>query len=188
MRNFILGIIVTIFLIVAVGLVFVDYGLLPTTADVTPPEFEQHLAMRAMDASMERHAQQIANPVPVTDENLIAGMKLYSMNCSLCHGSLDYSPSLLAHSMYPPPPQIILDPLDDPEWHIHYAIRTGVRYTGMPAWNKALADDDIWKVTAFLTRLDMLPPAVQDEWGKTYGVSPRTHQGDQKHSMHEHHD
>ena len=47
MRNFILGIIVTIVLIVAVGLVFVDYGLLPTTADVTPPEFEQNLAMSA---------------------------------------------------------------------------------------------------------------------------------------------
>src|SRR5689334_11128349 len=101
MRNFILGIIVTIFLIVAVGLVLVDYGLLPTNADVAPPEFEQKLAMRAMDASMERHAPQIANPVPVTDQSLIAGMKLYSTNCALCHGSLNYSPSLLEHSMYP---------------------------------------------------------------------------------------
>jgi mono/diheme cytochrome c family protein len=188
MRTFILGIIVTIFLIVAVGLVLVDYGFLPTTADVAPPELEQNLAMRAMDSSMERHAPHIANPVPLTDENLIAGMKLYSMNCALCHGSLDYSPSLLAHSMYPPPPQIILDPLDDPDWHIYYAIRTGVRYTGMPAWSKTLADEDIWKVTAFLTRMDKLPPAVQDEWEKTYGVSPRTHLDDHKHGMHEHHE
>ena len=187
MRNFILGIIVTIALIVAVGLVFIYYGLLPTTADVAPPEFEANLAMSAMDASMERHAPQIANPVPVTDESLIAGMKLYSMNCALCHGSLNYSPSLLAHSMYPPPPQIILDPLDDPDWHIYYAIRTGVRYSGMPAWNKALDDEDVWKVTAFLTRLDKLPPAVQDEWEKTYGVSPRTHP-EHKHGMHEHHE
>ena len=187
MRYFILGIIVTIVLIVAAGLVSIDYGLLPTTADVAPPEIERNLAMRAMDASMERHAPQIADPVPVTDENLIAGMKLYSMNCSLCHGSLNYSPSLLEHSMYPPPPQIILDPLDDPEWHIHYAIRTGVRYTGMPAWNKALDDEDIWKITAFLARLDKLPPAVQDEWQKTYGVSPKSHP-DAEHAGHHHHE
>ena len=58
--------------------------------------------------------RRLPNPVPVTDENLIAGMKLYSMNCAVCHGALNYSPSLLEHSMYPPPPQIILDPLDDP--------------------------------------------------------------------------
>src|SRR5271165_194513 len=173
MRNFILGIIVTIVLIAACGAVFVFYGLLPTNADSTPPEFEQHIAMSALDASMERHAAQVANPVPPTDENLIAGMKLYTMNCAVCHGTLDLNPRLLAHSMYPPPPHLILDPADDPEWHIDYAIRTGVRYTGMPAWNKALDDQDMWKITAFLSRLDKLPPAVQDQWEKTYGVSPK---------------
>ena len=75
---------------------------------------------------------------------------------AVCHGTLDYKPSPLEHSMYPPPPQIIRDPLDDPEWHIYYAIRTGVRYAGMPAWNKALADQDLWKVTALLSRLEKL--------------------------------
>jgi mono/diheme cytochrome c family protein len=186
MRNFILGIVATIVLILVVGFIIAHFGLMPTNADATPPEFEQHIAMSALDASMERHAPQIANPVPVTDDNLIAGMKLYSMNCAVCHGALDYSPSLLEHSMYPPPPQIIQDPLDDPEWHLYYAIRTGVRYTGMPAWNKALADEDIWKITAFLSRLDKLPPAVQDNWQQTFGVSPKTHEGgEHKHSMHD---
>lgn len=184
MRNFILGIIVTLVLIVVVGLVSVYFGLLPTNADATPPAFEQNLAMSAMDASMERHAPQTANPVPATDENLITGMNLYAKNCAVCHGTLDYNPSLLQHSMYPPPPQIILDPLDDPEWHINYAIRTGVRYTGMPAWNKALGDQDIWKITGFLSHLDKLPPAVQANWEKTFGVSPKSHQG----GMHMHSD
>ena len=181
MRNFIPGIIATIVVAIAVGLVIAYFGLMPTNADATPPAFEQHIAMSALDASMERHAPQVPNPVPPTDENLIAGMKLYSMNCAVCHGTLDYSPSLLEHSMYPPPPQIVLDPLDDPEWHIYFAVRTGVRYTGMPAWNKALADQDIWKITAFLSRLDKLPPAVQDTWEKTYGVSPKTHEGGEHH-------
>ena len=89
---------------------------------------------------------------------------------------MDYKPSPLEHSMYPPPPQLLLEPLDDPEWHIYYAVRTGVRYTGMPAWNKALADQDIWKVTGFLSHLENLPPAVQEYWKKAYGVSPRSGQ------------
>ena len=187
MRAFILGIIFTIVLLFVAGLVVAQYGLMPTNADATPPAFEQHIAMNALDASMERHAPRATSPLPATDDNLIAGMKLYTMNCAVCHGTLDYKPSLLEHSMYPPPPQIILNPLDDPEWHIYYAIRTGVRYAGMPAWNKALGDQDIWKITAFLSRLGKLPPAVQDNWEKIFGISPKSHQGGE-HGEHEHHE
>jgi mono/diheme cytochrome c family protein len=79
---------------------------------------------------------------------------------------------MLAHSMYPPPPQLIVEPSDDPEWHVFYAIRTGIRYSGMPAWNKVLSEDDMWKVTAFLSRLQKLPPGVQDYWKKAFGVGP----------------
>jgi len=190
MRSFILGIIVTIVLIFVAVLVIAQFGYMPTNADATPPAFERKIAMDALDNSMERHAPRVTNPVPATDTNLIDGMKLYTMNCAACHGTLDYKPSLLEHSLYPPPPQLLLDPLDDPEWHIYYAIRTGVRYTGMPAWNKALRDQDMWKVTAFLSRLEKLPPGVQEYWKKAYGTSPESHPGEEReqHGAHEHKD
>lgn len=184
MRAFILGVIFTFVLIFVVVLLVAQFGLFPTNADATPSGMERHVAMSALDAAMERHAPQTPNPVPVTDSNLIDGIKLYTMNCAVCHGTLDYKPSLLEHSMYPPPPQLLLEPLDDPEWHIFYAIRTGVRYTGMPAWNHALSNQDMWKVTAFLSRLDKLPPAVQQYWKTTFGVSPQSHASE----GHEHHD
>lgn len=177
MRNFILGIIAVIVIAFVIALIIAQFGLMPTNADATPPAFETKLASNALDAAMERHAPRVTNPVPATDENLIAGIKIYSMNCAVCHGDMDYKPSVLEHAMYPPPPQLVLSPLDDPEWHINYAIRTGVRYTGMPAWGKALGDQDIWKVTAFLSRVDKLPPAVQDYCKKQYGVAPQGHQG-----------
>jgi mono/diheme cytochrome c family protein len=123
----------------------------------------------------------VTSPIPPTDDNLIDGMKLYTMNCSLCHGTLDNKPSQLEKALYPPVPQVILDPLDDPEWHIFYAIRTGVRYTGMPAWGKALSDQDIWKLTMFLSRIQKLPPKVQDYWKSAYGVGPLTPGAEQTH-------
>jgi mono/diheme cytochrome c family protein len=184
MRAFVLGIVFTVVVAFIVALLVAQFGLFPTNADAMPSGLERHVAMSAMDASMERHAPQTPNPVPVTDGNLVDGMKIYTMNCAVCHGTLDYKPSLLEHSMYPPPPQLILDPLDDPEWHIFYAIRTGVRYTGMPAWNHALSDQDMWKVTAFLSRLDKLPPGVQQYWKTTFGVAPQSHEG----QGHDHHD
>ena len=179
MRNFILGAIVLAVIVILGGLAFVSLGFMPTNADATPPHMETKLAMNALDASMEKHAPRANNPIPPTDENLIEGMKVYTMNCSLCHGSLDLKPSALANSLYPPPPQLILHPSDDPEWHVFYATRTGVRYTGMPAWGRTLNEDQMWKVTAFLTRLEKRPPGVLDYWKKSFGVTPQqgAHEG-----------
>jgi mono/diheme cytochrome c family protein len=174
MRSFILGVVITILVLLIVSLGAALLGFVPTNANTEPPKLEQQIANSAMDASMERHAPHINSPVPPTDENLIEGMKIYTMNCSLCHGGLDRQPSSLEKSLYPPPPNLILQPLDDPEWHVFYTIRTGVRYTGMPAWDKSLSEADMWKLTAFLTRIEKLPPAVQDYWKKSVTVSPPT--------------
>ena len=78
----------------------------------------------------------------------------------------------MANSFYPPPPNLISDPPDDPEWHIFYTIRTGIRYTGMPAWDKTLTEQDMWKITMLLSHLDKLPPAVQDYWKTSFGAAP----------------
>ncbi len=174
MRNFILGIVITILVLLIGGLGIILLGFLPTRANVAPPKMERHIAMSALDNSVERHAPRLNNPVPPTDENLIEGLKIFAMNCALCHGGIDRRPSALEKSFYPPPPNLILHPPDDPEWHLFYVIRTGVRYTGMPAWDKALSEPDIWKLAAFLTRVDKLPPAVQDYWKKSTGVNPPT--------------
>ena len=123
--------------------------------------------MGAVDASMERHAPRINNPLTPTDQNLEDGMKLYTMNCALCHGGLDRKPSTFATSFYPPPPNLISDPPDDPEWHIFYTIRTGIRYTGMPSWDKTLSEPDMWKITMLLSHLDKLPPPCRTTGRRT---------------------
>ena len=172
MRNFILGIVVTILVLLIGGLGFALLGFMPTRANSVCSEMERHVATSALDNSVERHAPRLNNPVPPTDENLIEGLKIYTMNCALCHGGIDRQPSGFEKSFYPPAPSLILHPPDDPEWHVFYLIRNGVRYTGMPAWDRTLSEPDMWKLTAFLTRVDKLPPAVQDYWKKSSGVNP----------------
>src|ERR1022692_1707531 len=171
MRNFILGSIVTILVLLIGSLGLALLGFLPTRANRVPPEMERHLAMSALDNSVERHAQRLNNPVPPSDENLIAGLKIFTMNCAGCHGGIDRQPSALGKSFYPPAPNLILDPPDDAEWHLFYVIRNGVRYTGMPAWDKTLSEPDMWKLSAFLTRINKLPLAVQDYWKNSSGVN-----------------
>ena len=192
MGKFILGVIVTLLILILGGLGIAMLGLFPTPANVEPGHLERHLAMSAVDASMERHAPRVNNPLTSTDQNLEDGMQLYTMNCALCHGGLDRKPSTLATSFYPPPPNFIADPPDDPEWHIFYTIRTGVRYTGMPSWDKTLSQQDMWKITMLLSHLDKLPPAVQDYWKTNFNAAPATpenkedekKEGKEKHAHH----
>ena len=115
MRSFILGVVVTLAIIMLGGIAFLFLGLMPTSADATPPAMEKYIAMHALDASMDRKAPRVNNPVTPTDDTVIEGMKIYTMNCAVCHGTLDLKPSVLKNSLYPPPPQIILHPLDDQE-------------------------------------------------------------------------
>jgi len=170
MRNFVLGIIVTLVVLLMGGSGAALLGFLPTRANAPPPDWERHLAMSALDNSVERHARHVNNPVPPTDENLIEGLKIYTMNCAGCHGGIDRKPAELGRSFYPPAPNFVLHPSDDEEWHIYYVVQNGVRYTGMPAWDRTLPETDMWKVTALLSRMEKLPPAVQEYWKKNGGV------------------
>jgi thiosulfate dehydrogenase len=192
MGKFLLGVIVTLVILILGGLGCAMLGLLPTIANVEPPHWERHLANVSVDASMERHAPRATNPLPPTDQNIEDGMKIYTMNCAVCHGSLDRKPTELGHSFYPPAPNLVSDPPDDPEWHTYFTIRTGVRYTGMPAWDKTLSDQDIWKVTTFLTQMDKLSPAVQDYWKANFSGAPAApaeekKEDEKKEEKHAHH-
>jgi mono/diheme cytochrome c family protein len=192
MGKFILGIVFAVALLLLIAIGLATLGFLPTRANVEPPKTEAHFAMAALDSSVERHAPRLNNPVPVTDDNLIEGLKIYTMNCALCHGGIDRRPSQLEHSLYPEPPNLISDPDTDPEWHIFFIIKNGVRYTGMPAWDKSLSTDDIWKITAFLARIEKLPPGVQEYWKKAAGgaapvAEPAADKAADKKDHHDHH-
>lgn len=187
MRNFLLGVIVTLLVLLLITAGVALLGFMPTNADATPPAWESRMAMSALDAAMQKRAPRLNNPVPPTDENVIEGLKVYTMACAGCHGGLDRKESDFGRSFYPPAPQLILEPLDDPEWHIYYAVRTGVRYTGMPAWGKTMKEDDMWKVTMFLSRVEKLSPAVKEYWQKSSGVQAPVENPNEPREHHHHH-
>ncbi len=163
MRNFLIGVVVTLAVLVLGGGIIAGFGLMNTGADQQPGKLETLIASGSLDASVKRRAGNLTSPVPATDDNLLAGMTLYTMNCAGCHGTLDKSTSKLGSDFYPPAPQLIIDPIDDPEWYIYYITKHGVRLTGMPAWGRQLKDEEIWQIAEFLHRIEKLPAAVQEK-------------------------
>jgi len=163
MRKFLAGILFAVVACVIAMVIYARGGHMAINADAEPGKIESWAANSALDAAVEHQAPQTANPVPKTDANLIEGMKLYAMNCGGCHGGLDRKRNVFGGAFYPPAPQIIVLGMHDPEWQTFFVIKHGVRLTAMPAWGKIISDEAIWKVTAFVTNVDKLPPAVEEQ-------------------------
>ncbi|HTV60087.1 MAG TPA: c-type cytochrome [Verrucomicrobiae bacterium] len=160
MKNFIIGVIFALVVAAAGVSYYVMKGYVNTRADQPPSAIESKLAMSAMDASADRNAPDQKNPVTATEENLVAGAKLFHDNCAGCHGLPSNSDTEFGESFYPPVPQFFKDAPDMPDNENFYVIKHGVRWTGMPAWNKTLTDQQIWQITTFLATIGKLPPAA----------------------------
>jgi hypothetical protein len=131
MKGFIFGI-VTMILILVLGLSFALMGFVSMRADSPPSKMETTLAGRAMDASVARAAPKVTNPVTADETNLVAGARLYSDHCALCHGDPAHPKSPLADSLNPPAPQFALCqsfPPASPEilWEASFAVRIPCR-------------------------------------------------------------
>jgi cytochrome c553 len=44
------------------------------------------------------------------------------------------------------------------------AIRDGIRYSGMGAWNGMLSEQQMWQLANFVSRMHHLPPDVNRAW------------------------
>jgi thiosulfate dehydrogenase len=166
-KAFVFGVFLTLLVLVLGGYLVLRNGLIPANADATPGLLETWAAETSLDATLEREAPQGPNPVKLSDDNLIAGIKLYAQHCAICHGTAkgDASASPVAKGEYPRPPQLASDGVeDDPEGFTFWKIERGIRWTGMPSWKGALNDQQIWTLALFLKHMDKLPPAAQQAW------------------------
>jgi thiosulfate dehydrogenase len=149
-------------------------GLIPVNADSNPSALEFRAARLARNAVTHRASiEQQADPLPYSDANLDAGIKLYGTNCMVCHGASDGKPSNVAMGLYQHPPQFGRHGVeDDPEGVTYWVVTHGIRFTGMPAFDAGLTDTEIWQLTMFLKHMDALPPQPQAAWKRFTAAHP----------------
>jgi len=160
MKGFILGIITALAAIFLAGLIILKTGLVNFSADQPSSDTEKHLAMSAVDASTDRHAPELKNPLPTNQDTIVSGADLYMNHCAGCHGVPSNKDSVFANSFNPPVPVFFKDAPDMSENQNFYIIQHGIRWTGMPAWGSTLSDTQIWQLVTFLSNIEKLPPAA----------------------------
>lgn len=172
LRGFVLGVLLTVLAIAGYGYFVVTSGDVPAAAAGAKPfPLEGWVAITSLRANLSRYAPKGPNPVPLTEANLLSAINIYGRNCAICHGTANGEESAIAKGEYPKPPQFgsHSEPgshsmSDHPQGHTFWIIKNGIRLTGMPAWQGALSDQQIWSLALFLNQMDKLPPAAQQAW------------------------
>jgi thiosulfate dehydrogenase len=162
MKGFLVGLILGL-LIVPIALFFyVETGQAPTAASDAPMPFEKFLARGGLHARIKNEAQdrQLST---FTAADLAAGADVYRTNCAFCHGLPLQAPSAASQGMFPHAPQLFTAKetvTDDPVGVTYWKVKNGIRLTGMPGFQKALSDQQMWQVAALMASADKLPPDV----------------------------
>jgi mono/diheme cytochrome c family protein len=162
-RSFFLGILATLAISAAVAYGTIASGCINPGADEPIPEIERWAAKTSLRAYLKANVPKKDSPVPVNEQTLQDGAKLYL--CAACHGFADGKSSSIAAGLYKRPPIFVNEDWSkDDDNLIYWFIDHGVRLTGMPAYNKTLPPDDMWKMAIFVKHMKGLPEKVDSFW------------------------
>lgn len=110
------------------------------------------------ERSIRAHAEQVAVPAGLDDPARIRqGAGNYDAMCAGCHLAPGTDETELSRGLYPEPPDLTRSAVDAAE--AFWAIKHGIKATGMPAWGRSMEDGYIWNMVAFLQELPRLDAA-----------------------------
>ncbi len=104
--------------------------------------------------SMPPEYRGLQNPLKPTEENILAGGKLYQQTCAVCHGPTGRGDGPGGKTLNPPPAPLALTvpmPMTT-DGYLFWRIKEGGQPfgTAMPAWGAALSEEQIWQIILYL--------------------------------------
>jgi hypothetical protein len=159
----IIGLLTILGAIFAAGFFF--GGFYDVAASEDDPDIVNWAIEHVRDASIGRHAT-VMPTVSLDDPALVqAGAKAFSQRgCVNCHGGPGAKWAKFSEGLNPGPPDL-KDVVDDPPEEIFWAIKNGIRMTGMPSFGKIeVPDPEIWSIVAFVKKLPMVSEDDYKAW------------------------
>jgi mono/diheme cytochrome c family protein len=165
--------------LVASALVFVYAGIFNVAADAPHSAFAYSIMETVRSRSIATRARDVRQP-SLDDAALIeTGARHYAAMCSGCHRAPDRpNESELRVGLYPKPPDLTKRIQASPSEEF-WAIKHGIKMSGMPAWGMTHDDSSIWGLVAFLQKLPELTPPQYQALAKTEEESHHLHSHDQ---------
>ena len=136
------------------GLAFIYSGIYDVSATTPDNAVVAWMVHKVSDTSVG--ARLGANYPPTgldKPDKILAGGRLFSQNCAVCHGGAGLVQTAIAKGLNPFPPDLFrADRQPDPAENFQF-IKYGVKMTAMPGFKASFSDDEIWSLVAFLNGL-----------------------------------
>jgi mono/diheme cytochrome c family protein len=149
-----LALIAVLGLLILAGAGFVWLGIYNVAADEPHSRPVYALLESLRERSIETRASKLQVPDLKDAARITQGAGNYDAMCTGCHLAPGIEGTELSQGLYPAPPNLTREQVDAGE--AFWAIKHGIKATGMPAWGKSMSDDYIWNLVAFLQVLPEL--------------------------------
>ncbi len=162
MKGFVVGILVGAALFAGGLYYYFVSGMAPAAVADPPMMMERKMANKSLDAHIDK-ANVPAPPIQTSEDNYVAGAKLYKDNCAGCHGLPNQPPPAIAGNFYPHATLMFKGKgvSDDPAQESYWKIKNGIRLTGMPTFSGVLDETQMWQVALFVANTDKLPDSAK---------------------------
>jgi mono/diheme cytochrome c family protein len=138
----------------ALGFIYLGIYSVAATGQHTAPVY--WLTETVMRFSIANHARGTQVPDLDGAARIERGLGIYVEHCEPCHGGPGVAPAPFALGMTPVPANLVETGRRWPAADIHWAIKYGIKMTGMPAWKYRMSEESIWDAVAFIERLPYL--------------------------------
>ncbi len=151
-NTFITGSIVTLAALGILGAGFVWSGIYNVAADDSHTAPVHTLLQTVRERSIAARTRDLQPPFDLSDpERIRQGSGNYNAMCMGCHLAPGMGGTELSRGLYPAPPNLAATRVDAAS--AFWAIKHGIKASGMPAWGQSMDDEYIWNMAAFLQAL-----------------------------------
>jgi mono/diheme cytochrome c family protein len=138
---------------------FVYSGMFSVAADEPHWAMTERLLNTLRERSIAVRADEVTAPPSLDDPKLIAnGAAHYSEMCKGCHLAPGGQDTEIRAGLYPKPPKLAEIGIRESPGKTFWAIKHGIKMTGMPAWGTTHDDEAVWSLVAFVKQLPAMSP------------------------------
>ncbi len=156
--------VIAIVIVVAAG-VYLFGGFYNVSAAVDDPGIVNWALVRVRDSSVARRADATP-PIKLDDPDTIrkGAREFVEHGCANCHGAPGVEWAKFSEGLNPGPADLKEVAGDDPA-HVFWAIKNGIKMTGMPSFEKVgVPDENIWEIVAFIKKLPGISETDYKAW------------------------
>jgi len=135
------------------GLLVIYTGIFNVATAWEDPAPIRWALVTTRENSIKSRAASIEIPETKGEQQVDSGFRSYREMCAICHTPPGAKDSPITKGLNPVPPDLAKSAEHMSPGELFWAIKNGIRMTGMPAWGPTHKDSEMWDIVAFVKKL-----------------------------------